>query len=286
MASQDTAAKDARAAARAVAAKQAQRNNKAKNNRRWLQLAVLAVVAAIVTMIAIVVVNARNSQIADSSSIPESSNDYGGIVLTADGIQKGAATMETRSVHDIKNSDTGLPMGVATAKEASANGEPVHVTVFQDYNCVHCASFEKENNELLKNLIKDGKVTVEYRNVAFLDRSSPTSYSARTANAAYAVANQVNVDQFMDYQAEIFSHQGQGGLNDNIIEEIASKHGADISEALGNNEWRPLVNVVTTETAGNGVQGTPTVYADGQTFNTSPEDFEAWINAIIESKQA
>lgn len=284
MSTAETSKNKAREAARAAAAKQAKRNNKAKSSRRWLQLAVLGLVAAIVAMVAIIVINTRNNEIAESGAIPSSANDFGGIVLTADGIEKNKATLRERNINDLKKSDTGLPLGLETAEQASSNGKPVRVTMFQDYNCVHCGEFEKENAAVLKKLVDDGKITLEIRNVAYLDQYSPTAYSARTANAAYSVANQVDADKFLEYQAEIFTHQGQGGLNDGIIKDIAAKYGADISDDQKNNTWRPLVNVATSEAATNGVQGTPTVYADGQTFNSTPDTFEKWVNTIIEAK--
>lgn len=277
---------DPRAAARAVAAKQSQRNNKSKKNRRWIQLAVLAIVATIVAMIAFVVINTRSNDIADSGPLPSSSNDFGGIVLTNDGIQKDTATVDSVDINNLRKSDTDLPLGVETAEQASANGQPVRVTIFQDYNCVHCAEFERDNADVLKKLIDDGKITLEIRNVTYLDQSSPTFYSARSANAAYSVANQLSTDDFLEYQKEIFTHQGQGGLNDGEIEDIASSHGADIKSDMKDGSWRPLVNVVTSESSTNGVAGTPTVYADGQQFNTSPDAFEDWVNQIIEKKQA
>lgn len=281
---------DARERARQLAAQQAKKT--AKSSTRWIQLTVLAVVLIIGAIIAVVVLNGNKNKIDEAGPVPASANQYGGIVLTADGIEQNTSTepyRDSNALQDSTNTYTGadgsettLPLGVATAEEAAANGEPVRVTVFQDYDCIHCADFETNYGDEIEELVKSGQITLEIRNLTFLDASSPTYYSARSNNVAYSVANQVSAEQFLAFQKEIFSHQGTGGLSNEELVEIAAKHGADVKDDIANNTWRPFVNVVTLENAKNGIAGTPTVFADGEQFTT--EDFSAWINQKITAK--
>lgn len=283
---------DARERARQLAAQQAKKSS--KSSTRWIQLTVLAVVLLIVGIIAVVVVNGNKNQIAESGPVPASANQYGGIVLTADGIKQNTSTEETRDVNNLGESENkytnaegaevAMPLGVATAEEAENNGEPVRVTVFQDYDCVHCAQFETQYGDEIEELVKSGKITLEVRNLTFLDASSPSFYSARTNNVAFAVAEQVSSEQFLEFQKEIFSYQGTGGLSNEELVDIASKYGADVQGAVSDNTWRPFVNVVTMESSTNGISGTPTIFADGEQFTAS--DFSSWINQKIDAKES
>ncbi|MDO4252231.1 MAG: thioredoxin domain-containing protein [Rothia sp. (in: high G+C Gram-positive bacteria)] len=285
-------AEELRERARRIAQKQSKATN--GGSAGWVKATVFLVVAAIMVIIGVVVVNSNRGKIEDAGPVPASSNEYGGIVMTADGIVKDASSEPSRDFQSLHTStasykptegaeDTALPLGISPAEEASKNGKPVRLVVFQDFNCVHCAEFETESGEEIKKLVDEGKVELEIRNLTYLDSQSATKYSARAANAAYAVANQVSADQYLEFQKELFSHQGQGGLKDQEIIDIAAKYGADISADMKNNSWRSLVNVVTAESSANGVQGTPTVFADGQQFTT--DDFKAWIDGIIAAKE-
>ena len=288
---------DAREKARQIAAQQVKKSP-SQASRRWLQLGVLAVVLVIVGIIGFVVINGnKNTKVAESGPVPSSANEYGGIVLTKDGIVQNSSTQETRDFKQLATSTSSvtpmvngtaaavnnLPPGVQTAEEASKNGQPVRVTIFQDYNCVHCAEFEKKYGDEIQKLVEDGTITLEIRNLTFLDKASPTAYSARNAAAAYSVANQVSTSNFLNYQREIFTHQGSGDMNNQQIADIASKYGANIGSDMNDGKWRPLVDVVNAESAKNGIQGTPTVFVDGDQYTSN--DFSTFLKQKIEAKK-
>lgn len=86
---------DAREKARQIAAQQAKKSP-SQASRRWLQLGVLAVVLVIVGIIGFVVINGnKNTKVAESGPVPASANEYGGIVLTKDGIVKNPPPRRT-----------------------------------------------------------------------------------------------------------------------------------------------------------------------------------------------
>lgn len=290
--SKTSSAADAREKARQLAAQQAKKS--AKSSTRWIQFTVLGVIALIIAIVAVVVINGNRNKIPEAGPVPTSANQYGGIVITKDGIVQGASTEESRDSKDLGKSEatytdiTGkevaMPLGVALPEEAKNNGEPVRVTIFQDYDCVHCAEFETSYGDEIQNLVKSGKITLEIRNLTFLDANSPTFYSARSNNVAYSLANQVSADKFLEFQKEIFSHQGTGGLSNEELVEIASKYGADVKDDVTNNTWRPFVDTVTLESASNGISGTPTIFVDGELYNSTSADFSEWVNEKINAK--
>jgi protein-disulfide isomerase len=271
----------ARERARQVADQHARQD---KRSRRILQLGILALVLVIVAVIGVVVAQNRAQQIPEAGPVPASANQWGGTVLTADGIRTGESEVQERDLAEVPEApetpdDSAVPPGV----EASGDGEPVQVVIFQDFECVHCADFEAENADALEEAVTSGDIVLEYRNLNFLDRSTPTQYSSRAAAAAYEVGNQSSAEQYLAFVEEVFSHQGTGGLDDEQLVEIASSHGADIAGALEEDTWRPMVNVVSQESLANGVSGTPTVFIDGERLGN--EAFQEALDAAVEAKE-
>ncbi len=263
-----------------------QHERKDKRSRRLLQLGIIALVLVILAVIGVVIAQNRAQQIPEAGPVPASSNQWGGTVLTADGILKDRSEVAERDLTEVPEApatpdESAVPPGIVDPAEAEEADEPVQVVIFQDFECVHCADFETENGEALEEAVTDGDITLEYRNLNFLDRATPTQYSSRTAAAAYEVGNQVSTEQYLAYVEEVFSHQGTGGLDDEQLVEIAAKHGADIGSALEENTWRPLVNVVSQESLAHGVSGTPTVFIDGEKLGN-----EAFQDALDEAIKA
>lgn len=287
---------DAREKARQIAAKQSRTGTSA--SRRWLQISVIAVLVVIIAIIAVVYTQTRSTEIPDAGPVPSSANQYGGIVVTKDGIVKNASDVESRNSTEVQTgaaassasaaasddaSAAAHPLGVATGKDASKDGKPVRVTLFQDYNCIHCANFEKSDGESIKEKVMSGEIELEIRNLNFLDQETTTQYSSRVANAAYAVAEQVDSEKFLDWQQEIFSHQGEGGLKDQEIEDISQKYGADVKDVLDSNTYRPMVNTTVAESQANGITGTPTVFVDGTEAQIT--DFSSALDTAIKDKK-
>lgn len=277
---------DARERARQIADRQARRNS---GRPVGLILGIVALVLAIVLIIGLVMWQNSKSKIPEAGPVPASANQYGGITVTKDGIPQNTSDVEERDLSSLppapeEPDTTKTPPGIVDADKAATNGEPVQLVVFQDYECVHCADFEKENAELLKKYVDAGKLDVEYRNLNFLDKATPDQYSSRAANAAYLVAEQVSADQFLEYSQEVFTHQGTGGLSNQELAEIAGKHGASVTaEDIDENTYRPMVDVATRESVTNGVAGTPTMFVDGKRYEEGA--FEDMLKKAVDAKK-
>ena len=277
---------DARERARQIADRQARRHS---GRPLGLILGIVALVLAIVLIIGLVMWQNSKSKIPEAGPVPASANQYGGITVTKDGIPQNTSDVEERDLSSLppapeEPDTTKTPPGIVDADKAATNGEPVQLVVFQDYECVHCADFEKENAELLKKYVDAGKLDVEYRNLNFLDKATPDQYSSRAANAAYLVAEQVSADQFLEYSQEVFTHQGTGGLSNQELAEIAGKHGASVTaEDIDENTYRPMVDVATRESVTNGVAGTPTMFVDGKRYEEGA--FEDMLKKAIDAKK-
>ncbi|MDO4255217.1 MAG: thioredoxin domain-containing protein [Kocuria sp.] len=258
---------DFRAQARQIADKHAKSDAR---RRKWLMGGIGALVLVVLVVIGLVIWQVRSQQIPDAGPVPGSSNQYGGIVMTADGIEKDTSDTTEVNVKDAPPAPETPPSepdaeGIVDPGTASETGDPVQIVIWQDFDCVHCADMEKEYGDEIAELVKNGDATVEYRTVNFLDNG--TQYSSRAANAYYAVAEQVGTEQALEFQKEIFTHQGSGGLDDQEIIDIAAKHGADVTDAVKDGQWRTMVNYTSALAQGNGVAGTPTVIIDGKQWD-------------------
>lgn len=279
-------ADQARERARQIADREARRSN---GKPKGLIAGIIVLLLVIGLIIALVVWQNNKNTIPEAGPVPASANQYGGIQLTESQILQDTSDVDERDINDVPPrpdtvDESKTPPGIVNASDAKDNDEPVQLVVFQDFECVHCAEFEAENSDLIKEKVLSGDVTLENRNLNFLDSGSPDAYSSRASNAAYLVAEQVDPEQYMDFTQEIFSHQGTGGLSNDEIAEIASKHGANVSaDQLGENTYRPMVNIMAQESVANGIAGTPTIFVDGERY--AQGDFEKALNDAIAAKK-
>lgn len=188
-------------------------------------------------------------------------------------------------IHPSTANETG---GIVVGQDGVAGGETaddaVVVTVFEDYMCPVCNSFEQTNAASLTALREAGDVTVEYRPVSILDRASLGSqFSTRAAAAAGVVADRAP-EAFVAFNAAMYANQpaeGTQGLTDEQIADIAREAGApdDVADAIaagehmdGEGAFAPWVVALTEQamrdftTAERGF-GTPTILLDGENLS-------------------
>ena len=155
---------------------------------------------------------------------------------------------------------------VAPGADAEA-GKPVKVVLYVDFICPVCKNFEAQYNEQLTTLRNEGKISVEYRPLGFLDSRSTTNYSSRAANAAACVVNE-SPEKYADFVNALFDKQpaeGGAGLSDDELKKMATEVGAkSIDTCIDEKTYRPWVKYATQEASTIGVTGTPTVMVDGK----------------------
>lgn len=108
---------------------------------------------------------------------------------------------------------------------------PVTLFVFSDYQCPFCGMFFEEVESLIReNYVKDGKVKMVYKTLAFL---GPESEAA--AQAAECAKDQGRYWQYHDALFEEEIKDGQeynGNLNKDLFKKIASDLKMDVNEFL------------------------------------------------------
>ncbi|MBT2587662.1 thioredoxin domain-containing protein [Arthrobacter sp. ISL-95] len=274
----------AREKARAIREEQIK---KEKRNKLLVGWGIVAAVVAIIVVIAFVFfgTSQNNSAVADQGPTPANGNVHGGITLLANTevVKSEPATVNVADVPaplETKPATVTVPGGEAEA------GKPVKVIAYIDFICPVCKQFETAYGESLTNLRNEGKISVEYRALGFLDRQSTTNYSSRAANAAACVVNSSpeKYAEFFDLLFERQPAEGGAGISDNDLKKMATEIGAaNIDSCIDSKQFRPWVKVATQEAAAIGVTGTPTVFIDGKQWD-GKSDLNAEIQTAVSAK--
>lgn len=280
----------AREKARQIREEQQKRERRNKLLIRW---GVVVALVAVIAVVALVVTTSmrQNAPIGDTGPRAANTNQYGGVTL-GKGTAVTAVPASTVNVADVPTATSKPSAGQAAnapGVEASAKGEPVKVVIYVDFICPICKQFEDTYGDKLNQARNDGKITIEYRALGFLDQQSSTNYSSRAANAAAAVANS-HPDKYADFVAALYAQQpaeGSAGLSDQKLKDIAKGLGADISQAVDDKTYRPQVKYDTQLASASGVTGTPTVYVDGKQWgvgDAAKTPFDQFLDAAISAK--
>ncbi len=278
---------EAREKARLIREAQAKKD---KRNKLLIGWGIVAAVVVILVVVGLVVAGniQRNAPIADQGPTPANANAHGGVTLLANNevAKTEPATVDANSVGDAPKTPPATV--VAPGAEAEA-GKPVKVVLYVDFICPVCKNFEAQYNDQLTSLRNDGKITVEYRALGFLDSRSTTNYSSRAANAAACVANTAP-GKYADYFNALYAQQpaeGSAGLSDNDLKKMASDMGVDINSCVDDKTYRPFVKFTTKEASAIGVTGTPTVFVDGKQWgkgDSAQTPFPDFLQAAITAK--
>ncbi|MBT2547522.1 DsbA family protein [Arthrobacter sp. ISL-65] len=264
---------------------------KDKRNKLLIGWGIVVAVVAILAVVALVVTTSlkNNASVADQGPTPANGNVHGGITLLK-GTEVAKSSAANVNVADIPSPAASAPATVTAPGAEAEAGKPVKVVLYIDFICPVCKNFEVTYNETLTKLRDEGKITVEYRALGFLDSRSTTNYSSRAANAAACVVNE-SPEKYSAFVDTLFANQpaeGSAGLSDDELKKLATDAGAkSIDSCVENKTYRPWVKYTTQEAAAIGVTGTPTVLVDGKQWgkgDSAQTEFPAFVEAAIKAK--
>lgn len=252
----------------------------AKEKRKSLMVK-LGVVAAVVVVIALVVVlimQNQSSKVADAGTAPKGGNAAGGITLISDTelADTSGITVDINNVGEPKDATTAQPRDLQVGQP----GEPVHITIYADANCVHCANFEDTYGDQLNEWLANGDITLEYRTVGYLDRGSPTNYSSRAANAMACVADAAPAS-YLKYVEAVWANYPNGEMSNAELAALAEQNGANVGDCIENGDFRSFVQFTTAAAQADGIAGTPTIFIQDKEFALGSSDFVKEVEAAI-----
>lgn len=188
----------------------------------------------------------------------------GWIVLSSDKKQPG----EVQAIR-VVSSDVITEEGASEPKAV--------VSFYEDFQCPHCAAFEKAFTPTINKLIDSGAIAADYYPIAILNSPINDQYSTRAANAAYCVADAdttPNKDSFRRFHAALFAQQPAEGApapNNEALIEIARQAGVvgSVPECVNSGVYSEMVDGLAKATE---VKSTPTVRINGDDYRFSTPD--------------
>lgn len=221
-------------------AREAEAKRKERNSL-FLKLGIIVAVLAVLVVAVFAVMNMKDK------------NDYSAINQPNNMMEQSAVVGEGQKL-------------VSEVPEDAAR-----VTIFQDYLCPACKQFEESLGSEIDRMIEDGVAVVDYRVVTFLDAQSlGTNYSSRAANAAYCVANEYP-QHFYNYNKLLYANQpaeGTEGLKNAELTQLADSVGAEnLESCIKDGTFRGFAKKANEDSLGLGIEGTPTVHVNGETWD-------------------
>jgi protein-disulfide isomerase len=161
-----------------------------------------------------------------------------------------------------------VPAGATAEGDGIVIGQgPVRIDAFIDFLCPYCRRFEQSAGPALAGLVAEGRVSLVYHPMNFLDEASTTNYSTRAAAASGCAADQ---GHFVEYADALFVNQppeGGPGLTDTelaAIGQAAGLPGAAFTACLSDAPYLDWPPYVTARAVAFGVEATPTVLVGGE----------------------
>lgn len=208
-------------------------------------------------------------QLPDRGPSPANMNANGGITLAAGSkvVPVAASTVDTTTLPspDPLATPNGQPAH-APGVEAAPKGQPAKVVVYMDFMCPYCADFHSSYGPSLDRLRNEGKITVEYRPVTYLDRQSTNRYSSRAAAAAGCVAD-AHPGRYADFVSQLYAHQpaqGSSGLSNQELKSLAAAAGADAAKCIDSGTFLAWARYSNRLAVDSGINGIPTAFVDGK----------------------
>jgi protein-disulfide isomerase len=179
---------------------------------------------------------------------------------------------------------------VATSKVVTNEGtsDPKAVVSFyEDFQCPHCAAFEKAFTPTINKLIDSGAIAADYFPVSILNSPVNNKYSTRAANAAYCVADADTTpgkDSFRRFHAALFAQQPPEGApapDNAALIEVARQAGVvgSVPDCVNSGKYSDMVDGMTKAT---GIRSTPTVRINGEDYKFStPDALIAKVKEIV-----
>ena len=218
------------------------------------------------------------------------------VVLAIAAIVAAVIVADQGKKADLAAGGSSLPrnasaMGAGLVVNPSAPANVPTLDLWVDFQCPACASFEESFGDQVAQMAKANEVKLVVHVLSFLDNNLGNDSSNRAANAAFCAADQ---DAFLPYHQAVFAGQPEQegtGYTDEQLKGFAAKAGIT-GNAL--NTWQQCydarehnqyVESVQTQSAKDGVNGTPTVKLNGsplQLQGLTPESLTEQVKAATQ----
>jgi protein-disulfide isomerase len=149
------------------------------------------------------------------------------------------------------------PVTIADSKPIvlGSTAAPVHIRLYEDFHCPHCAEFEEEFGSTITAAQEKGQIVVDLYPMAFIDEGSAAAANAMACAAESGFGQAYYLGLFANHTLQ---------WSDAQLESLASKTSSSVPPAFStcvrNDAHQSWVNSINTAADSAGVTGTPTMY--------------------------
>ena len=247
------------------------------NRATVITLVVIAVILAVLAAVLLQNVASRRHQAAAASQAPASSSDSAAAVPEPVPAPPVADQQTLELIHSEIHRDPA---------DGQAKGKvdaPVVMVIYSDFACPYCTQFAQKVEPELADLVAQGTLRVEWRDLAQISPTSPLA-----AQAGRAAAKQGKFWEFHDAVYAAADPQGHPEYTEDSLVAFAKKAGvADIDRFRTDMNAAETVSAVTEakdHAHSIGITGTPFMIV-GETFISGYQDAE-YMKAVINSQAA
>ena len=192
------------------------------------------------------------------------------------GCSGGSSEAEPTESAETATPVPGQPLSTPVAGDPEAD---VTVAVYEDYACPHCATYsESVYPQIREEYLSEGTVRYEFHDFPI---PVDEEISWQAASAARAVQDSAGAGAFFTYSERLFANQNQLGPDTYAeLTEGLDVDGETVRAAATGELYRPTVSGDRDAGIDRGVQGTPTVFVNGEPVEWSEIAYEPVRSAI------
>lgn len=219
-----------------------------KRRERMMKYGVAVAIVAAVAIIAVAVAASRGGS-DGPANIPDAAGTGNGLPIEGDG--------------------QGILVGETSA--------PVTIDYWMDFLCPHCADFESANSAAIQELVDSGQANIAYHPLDFTG-----GVYSRRANNAFACASQEGMGS--EFKNAAFAAQGTQWSTSSLVdlgEQVGI--GGDYESCVRDDEFEDWAAAVPESARTNQVEGTPTVFINGELLDAgqwTPEGLNAAVETV------
>ena len=216
------------------------------------------------------------------------------VVVVAVGIVGGLIALSSRPsvpAQAVEGVDlTGIDQEILQINDAPAvalgdPNAPVTVVEYSDFSCPHCADLAKVSvDPLIEEYVKSGDLRIVYKPITFVN----PPYSRPAAQAFMCAAEQGMGWQMYQQIWGLYEASGPGAYTQRNLVDQAQAIGLDVDKFRScyvSADTNQGIQAVLTEAQSLGVQGTPTIYVNGQKMEyRGPEAVYGDVKVIVDQQ--
>ena len=209
---------------------------------------------------------------------------WAGVAVLVVAVVAGVAIQSGRSSSSGSVVTPAHALGPNGGEQRGKASAAVVVEEYGDFQCPHCADFQRDVGPTVNRLVDAGTIRFVYHPIAFIGPESTTAASAATCAG--------DQGKFWPYHDELFAQQGpenSGTFSNAKLLEIGKQVGVSdqrFTTCVDKGTYDGWISKSTDDASRRGVNQTPTVMVDGQVVADAitAKGLQAAVDAALAAK--